>query len=227
MWMFRESHHAKSRASHSSDLAGWWSHTDTDAVNLRWKTCWTKTSLAKNTSVTLSTPYGCVFKLCKVEFKKISFSHSRRRNSLKMLQFVVVSQCLIEVGGLTQVYPAFVASHPSTEWLNIWIEAFFSCLFNLPLVKRCCAPAPASRSSKPLLVQEQVLFPDADFFSLLLWRFGSELCIPSREQNNSKLRVCVTVIWRKQRYPFLLPKSTEAFHTGCAVAMTLWRAAVQ
>lgn len=65
------------------------------------------------------------------------------------------------------------------------------------------------------LVREQVLFPTPfpPFPSLLLWRFGSELCNPKREQNNLKLRVCVTVIQRKQRHPFLIPKSTVRHST--------------
>lgn len=100
------------------------------------------------------------------------------------------------------------------------------CLFNLPLAERHCdAPAALSRSqvfsshlsrSKCFSRRHSPPFP-----SLLLWRFGSELCNPKRGQNNLKLRVCVTVIQRKQRHPFLIPRSTEAFHAGFAVAMTL------
>lgn len=132
-----------------------------------------------------------------------------------MLQFVVVSQCLIEVGGLTQVYPAFVASHPSAEWLNIWIEAFFSCLFNLPLVKRCCAPALASRSSKPLLVQEQVLFLTPTFLACC---YGDLAASCVSRQGNKTTQSCVFVWqWYEGNKDILFAFPRAPMHSTLAV----------
>lgn len=79
----------------------------------------------------------------------------------------------------------------------------------------------------PCLSRSERSFPTPPVSAGCYGDLAASCVTRQREQNNLQPRVCVTVICRKQRYPFLLPGSAEAFRAGCTVAMALWRAAVQ
>lgn len=148
----------------------------------------------------------------------------------KFIKHVTLSHCFSASfwgGRYDSVHSVFVASGPSTQWLNIWVKTFYY-LFNLPLKKRHCVTILASRSGtlSPYLSTSKCFFFLTPPFLTCCYGDLAASCV-TRHYGNKTTKSCVFV-WQwyegnlKQRYPFLLPESTDAFPSESSTLAVRW-----